>query len=405
MKKVVGEICFGGRLLEDYDIRTMNCIIDMYLNEDVATGNYAFKENSAYRIPAQGTFAELLKHVEGFPETDDYELCNMTPDVTLFGQRNELDKTMRTMQLIELKKNIPDETMMKPEPKMEIMVEKIIEEMPEHGLTKEDINPVVLEQKKGVLYGHHMFALQEMNRHNSLLKRVQDIMGRIKTHMQTGELMTPSLENVYFALVAGRVPEEFIGYSWNHPIGEWIITLKKRIEYIRDWLKAGETKGYWLRALIYPKGLFNALMMYYSQKYEQSVETLSFNFEVTSHTSLSTITEVQSQTAYLYDLYMANAKYNIESGVMEEYNPEEQLKFSGPFKYSKMPIIALSPTNEAKEDRGDFECPVYYLPVKTSKVGELDNMIIKIDCPTDLKSQYWILKEVFMTCIDPALNT
>ncbi len=398
MRKVLSEICLGGRILEEYDLKTLSCMIDMYLTEDAGNGNYAFRENSQYRVPAVGTFPELLKHVEGFSNADDYELCGMTPDVTLAGQKTELENMLKSVQLIELRKNIRLEATAEGD---ETIIRKVIEQLPEHEFRPEEVNPAVMELKKGMYYGHNMFLLQEMERYNSMIIKMQNTTERIEYYLNSGELMPAALEKIYLTLCAGCVPEEFCGYPWTHSIGEWMVTLKKRIEYMRDWLKTGDVKGYWLRALIYPKGLFNAMLMYFAQRYEQKVEALSFTFEVTPYKSMAEVTDPQPQTVYLYDLNLINAKYNTETSALEELTAEEtRVK-----KCTKMPVIAVTPTNEQqKEDRGDYECPVYYLPTKVSKVGRLENLVTRVDCPTELKSQYWILKEVFMSCVDPELN-
>ncbi len=404
-RKVLEEICLGGRLVEEYDSRTLGSLIDMYISEDVTNGNYAFQESSPYRIPAQGTFPELSKFVETLPQTDDYEICAMPADVTLAGQRDEIDSVLRQIQAVDPRKNLAQAGQSATKSaEVDAAIAKLTEEMPELGLIKEDIHPSVTEAKKGLLFGHHMFLLQEMARYNSLIRKIQLTMSRIKFFLQTGELMPAALESVYLALAEGRVPEEFAGYRWNHPLGEWVVTLRKRLDYMRDWLKTGEVKGYWLRALMHPKGLFNALLLYFAQKTNHSVETLSFVQEFTTFKDVSEIVDPQPQTGYIYDLFMTNARYNPDNGVLEEFTNEEQKRFSGPFKYSRMPVIAITPTDQPKEEHGDYACPVYYLPTKVGTVGTLQNLVTKIDCPTDLKSQYWILKEVFITCIDPELN-
>lgn len=405
MRRLLEEICLGGKVIEEFDQKTLGCLIDMYINEDAAIGNYAFKENSGYKIPSLGTFPELLNFVDNLPDGDDYGICNMSTEVTLVGQRAETEKMLLGIQIIDPRKNFHPQEELKVSNEMqrvEDAINKIMQEIPEQGLLKEDINPVITELKKGVLYGHHIFLLQEMNRYNSLIQKIFDTLEKIKGHINKGTLMPQALEKTYYTLAELKVPEEFIGYKWQFSLPGWIISFKKNIEYIREWLKAGETNGYWLRAILYPQGLINSLLLYYSQKYEQNVERLWFASEFTTYNEMSEISDNDPQVSYLYDTYMINAKLNPETSILEEFTDEECKKFSGQNKYWRLPVIALRPNIEQKEEQIGYECPLHYLPTRESKIGTMENMITKIDCPTDLKSQYWILKGVFISCHNPA---
>jgi len=404
LRSLLSTNCIGGRMLEDYDLRTLSALVDVYINEDASLGNYAFSDKSKFKIPKLNTFAELIEDANKLPDTEDYEIFGMSPEVMKIGQNVDFENSLLAVQLIEQKKNPKSAPSKEVDEKMEAIVMKIVNEMPENEFTAGDISPTLNELKKGAPYANNLFLLQEKDRYNSMMGKIQRTMIKLKGCIQTGELMSPSLEKIYEAMAQGRVPEEFIGYNWNHPLGAWIALLKKRLNYMKEWLKTGETKGYWIRALMYPKGLFNALLAGFAQKYEKYVETLSFNFEITGYKDLSEITSPEPQTAYIYDLYMMNAKFNLDTQVLSDLMEPERLACTGSFKYSRMPVIAVRATDEVLENTGDYECPLYFLPTKNGAVGNLENLLTKIEIHTDLSSRYWIMKEVFMSCIDPDLN-
>ena len=405
IQDLVTKIWLGGQITEDYDTRALSCFVSDYLNEEASIGNYApeGKEASKFHVPEYKTLKELITYASELPETDDPRLCDMTSDAILEQQHNELTATLKNIEEIENRKN---EVMIKEQvEESDIVVMKIIEEMPEHELLKEDIHPIILETKKGLLKGLHVYILQEMQRYNSLIKHIQHIVTLIKEHCKKNSLMPATLEKVYMELAAGYVPEEFTGYSWKHPIGEWIITLKMRIEYVRDWLKAGETKGYWLRALINPKGLFNALLVHSAQLYKQGIESLSLVTQITPYKNMGDIVNPDPRASYIYGLYMINAKINEDTNTLDELTAEDEKKCGKDFKYAKMPIVSVIVTSEQKEITENFECPLYYLPKRITKLGSLKNYLRNIECLTSQPMEHWIKKQVLMTCIDPESNS
>lgn len=404
MRKILEEVSLGGKMTEDYDQKSLGCLIETYINEDVAQGNYEFKKISPYKIPSFNSFTDLLTYVEKLPDEDDYIICNMNSDITLFGQRRETDNILISLQCLDPRKNRPPQEKIdvtKEMLRVEEAIRLIMKEIPEQGLLKEDINPIVMEIHKGVLYGVNMFLLQEMNRYNSLIQKIFNSIEKIKDHLNKGTLMPLRLEKIYYSFAGFSAPEELIGYNWHFSLGEWVLSLKKNIEYIQNWLKVGEIDGYWLRAMLYPKGLLNSLLLTFAQKYDFPVEAMRFATEFTSFNEMSEITENNWQTAYIYDMYLNNAKVNTKSHIIQEFTDNECKQFPGKFKYSKLPVIALKPNIEQKEKAEGFECPVYYLPIRQGKIGTFDNLITKIECPTDLKSQYWIMKGVMITCLNP----
>eukprot|EP00826_Nyctotherus_ovalis_P026182 TRINITY_DN2044_c0_g1_i6.p1 TRINITY_DN2044_c0_g1~~TRINITY_DN2044_c0_g1_i6.p1 ORF type:complete len:485 (-),score=126.72 TRINITY_DN2044_c0_g1_i6:113-1567(-) len=403
IQSLVAKVWLGGQITEDYDLQTFSCFVCNHLNEEAARGNYApeNQEASKFHVPGCKTFEELIVYASGLPEVDDYRLCEMSAEASLEEQCNELAVALKGLQRMEDRRNEGAEEV--EDRRTDTVVMKIAEEMPEHGLMKEDINPIILDARKGLLKGLNMYVLQEMKRYNSLIRKIQHIIGELKEH--SAARLPDSLEQLYFTLASGYVPEEFTGYPWSYPVGEWIITFKMRIEYIRDWLKAGEVKGFWLRALMNPKGLFNALLVHSSQRYGQPVESFSLDARVTSYKSMEDVVETDAHAYYLYGLYMVNAKINGDTCTIDELTAEDEKNSTKDFKFAKMPIISVTPRSEQRKETGDFACPLYYLPKRTNKVGPLQNYLTKVECPSSLPANRWIAKQVFITCTDPESNS
>ena len=48
LKYVIGDITYGGRVTDDWDRRTLNAILNNYLNEEALVDNYSFSDSGIY---------------------------------------------------------------------------------------------------------------------------------------------------------------------------------------------------------------------------------------------------------------------------------------------------------------------------------------------------------------------
>lgn len=397
LRHLMGDIWLGGGLEDEYDKEIVGCFVRRHFNDEVTKGNYAFVEDCFYQVPAQSNFEGMAKFIQSQPNEEACVLCGADAVETLLVERSEIEGALEPLKRVEFAKNKKAEITRKTE---ENFVESLFKEIPEVGFTKNDISPVIYEGKNKLPYAHNMFLLQEMSRYNALIERIHSSTAKIAHFLRTGKPMPHSLEVIYASLAVGQVPEEFTGYPWNHPVGEWVRNFKARLEYVLNWLKKGETKTYWLRAFIYPKGLLSSLLIASSQKSGEEIESIALAMQLTPYTKLEDIPEPNPHAYYLNGLYMVNAKYNEETKALDDINEEVK-----GVKCKELPLVLAVATAEEKEKTEAFECPVYYLPKRMSKVGKFENALMKVECPTSAAKDYWIMKQTFISCTNPELNS
>ena len=238
MQTIISEICLGGQLTENYDTNLLFPIVAKYLNKEAEEGDYKFGENSVYGIPKYDTFDELLHHVELLPDCEDFALYGMDEETSLEVQYNELNAELRQLQLMESQETIEKNECEIKGDRVESIIDKLIIDTSKLSINKTIINKAIMTQIKGSLYGHNIYLLEEINRYKSLITLITTTLNEIKYYITSGQLMPPSLERIYFVLDSESVPEEFLGYSWNHPLAEWFNTLKQCVEYIKTWAPA-----------------------------------------------------------------------------------------------------------------------------------------------------------------------
>lgn len=83
---VTGEIIYGGWVTDNHDRKTLNIILDSFINPDVIeTENYKFSYSGIYHTIETDKMEEVLKYVESLPDIDSPEIFGMNEnaDVTV----------------------------------------------------------------------------------------------------------------------------------------------------------------------------------------------------------------------------------------------------------------------------------------------------------------------------------
>ncbi len=260
-------VALGGYNYEDYDQRMINEFMGLYLNEDVTQGDFSFHESGIYKIIKCDSYKEIIDYLVTIPLGDDYALCEMDPSWTLAAQRKEAEDQFKLACKVEKYFVKEPEEDRATTMNMELVMSKIAEALPDKDFNKDDLSQIMQDAMKVNNYGMPIYALQEMNRYNSFFAKARSLMKELRHSLANGQQLTDELSRIYITLEAGLIPEEFIGYSWDHSLAEWLATFTKRIAYIRQWLSTGNINHIWLRAFIYPKGVFNSILLDFAQKH------------------------------------------------------------------------------------------------------------------------------------------
>ena len=100
----------------------------------------------------------------------------------------------------------------------------------------------------------------------------------------------------------------------------------------------------------------------------------------------------------LYESYDSNKSVEVLSN-------SNTNKTHYPFLNKCILIITIVPTTDPNDSIDEYSCPVYVLPRRVNNIVPLNNFLGYIDCPTYIGSQYWIMKDVYISCVDPLTNS
>lgn len=160
---------------------------------------------------------------------------------------------------------------------------------------------------------------QEMERFNRLLSVIHKSLKSLKKAVKGEVVMSEVLEDAYTALLNQKVPTKWrqISYESCKKLSSWVVDLRERVNFIQKWVetvvnevekvlkvpslhsKGGklqepaelkklnvfdtQPRSFWLSAFFFPQGFLTAVLQNQARKMGQSVDSLTFQFEVSKN--------------------------------------------------------------------------------------------------------------------------
>jgi len=202
--------------------------------------------------------------------------------------------------------------------------------------------------------------------------------------------ITPDLEQISDSLQAGTVPDFWsFCYPSLKPLGMWMSDLVARCEQMQAWAATAMPRVFWMSGFTYPTGFLTALLQTSARKNGIPIDTLGWDFGVTTNFEDSAVAQPPKEGAFVKGLFLEGARWDVGPGTLTEPLPMELS--------SNMPFILFKPVeNKKKVTKGVYTCPTYLYPIRT---GTRERPSFMIAC--DLKSgqrdgEFWTKRGVAM---------
>jgi dynein heavy chain len=238
-----------------------------------------------------------------------------------------------------------------------------------------------------------------MERFNRLLRIVSTSLAELKRAIRGEVLMSLELDKMYSSMLNNQVPAlwERYAYPSRKPLASWMADLHQRIAFMREWLRHGQPKSFWLSGFFFPQGFLTGALQTFARKYQVAIDTLNFRFSVLDAMEPADIAEVPEDGVLIHGLFLDGARWDREARLLEDSRIGEL--------NTAMPIIHFMPTVNHTPDPKDYVCPVYKTSVRAgvlSTTGQSTNFVIAVELPSRRAPDYWVLKGAAMLC---QLNT
>ena len=263
---LIGNINYGGRILEDLDLNIIFALLKKYLNSDDNLN--IFKEDSL-------NYAAFKKTIDSFPDIDDPELYGLNENSLVilrssFGKKlvEEMNKGECFNEMNELKSK-------------ESIVLSIMDEI-------KAIIPQLLDLSKSLNKSHDKnFAIslclyEEIEKYNNLINLINKNLEKIRGMIEGKEQNNPEIDEIFNCLYNNKVPVLWkeIGYITSKPLMSWMMELSKKIKFIKEWMSDDNIPGYWLGGFMNQKRLFTSVLQDYSRIMKIPLEKLTFRYKV-----------------------------------------------------------------------------------------------------------------------------
>jgi len=228
--------------------------------------------------------------------------------------------------------------------------------------------------------------VQEIGRYNVLLEEIKTSLFSLERALKGLELITPELERMQQSFTENKVPERWsFAYFSLKPLGSWIKDLCERYEFFTEWVKQGSHFVYWLSAFTYPTAFTTSLQQKYSRKKDMpSIDKLEFEFVPQKDRPIQDYLEGAKDGAFIRGLYLEGAKWDEEKTQLCE--PEVMELFV------ELPVILFKPIlKRSKALPNNYECPVYYYPIRKATVDRESFMFyIDLKMGPDHTQDFWV---------------
>jgi len=392
---VSGQIHYGGRVTDDWDRRTLMCMLRGYFCPDVLVEGYMFANDSPlYYAPPDGDIHSYREYVDELPYTDTVGIFGLHANAKITFEKQESDKMLSTITAIQpsLGGGVSGST---PEETVKALAQKLLADVPTL-LDRADAGEYTFVlNEKGELNSLQIVLLHEMGRFNRLLRTCSSTLTDLGKAIEGLVVMSGELDAMFQSLMKNQVPKlwEKVSYPSLKTLASWMKDLTERVAFFKHWLTIGQPACFPLPAFFFQQGFMTGILQMHARRYQIAIDTLSFSFVIRTEESGEELTEGPTDGVYIDGFFLDGARYDREKQLMADSHHKAM--------YDTMPVIHFVPTENYTRNNADYEAPLYKTSVRAgvlSTTGASSNFIVPVDIPTDKNPDYWVRMGVALLC-------
>ncbi|KAJ6635868.1 Dynein axonemal heavy chain 10 [Pseudolycoriella hygida] len=389
LKYLIGEVMYGGRVIDDFDRRIVNIYMDEYMGDfifDSFQPFHFFKNDTVdYVIPHEAvTKKDFIAAIEELPLANSPEVFGLHPNAEI-GYYTLAVRDMWS-HLIQLQ---PQTGAVEGD----ISHDEFIDNVASDILVKVPKLFEVWRIKKALqmnLTPTGVVLLQELDRFNLLLERLEKTLVLLKKAI-SGEIgMDQTLDNISNSLYNGQLPDDWrkLAPATCMQLGAWMNHLLRRNKQYKFWSASEEPVVMWLSGLHVPESYITALVQTACRKNLWPLDRSTLYTSVTAFENENDVLERQESGCYASGFYLEGARWSIETNCLSRSLPKRLVE--------PLPIMSITPIEAHRLLlQNTFRAPVYTTSQRRNAMGV--GLVFEADLRTESHISHWVLQGVCLT--------
>jgi dynein heavy chain 1 len=370
IRTIIHQSMYGGKIDNDYDMKILESLVNLYFNEKTYDYNYPlFKTSSenqsnVLKVPDKSNNAGYLEWINALPNVESPEWSGLPNNAEKLVRETASNRFITEMNKIQ---GVEDEELggaesagKKTQASWLVIVqekgEKLLKALPLQ------VKPLVANEqsKNDPIF---RFLLREVAVASKLLNKVRDDLQKLILVAKGEGKSTNELRDITKNVFNDTVPKSWQIYATIElNITEWILDFKNRINQLNKITQSPDygRSGLWIGGLIFPEAYLTATRQSVAQELKVSLDELMLSVEL-----VKTITNVDKTSFVLKGLCIEGAEWN--------YDQDKLLMTDSLF--SQLPPFLLKWSVKKNADlKNIFPIPVY---MNTMRKNLLFSVFIK----------------------------
>lgn len=382
---ILTEANYGGKIDNAWEHLKLMTILKDYFNDKVISDpGYEFypTEEHVFGIPRKFEHRDMVKHIEEMiPSAPDSTIYDVHPNAQI--RRGVEDGKWLLADLVltlgRIEEPVTDE-------KEQQLYERVAVLK---GHLEAPFDLVLVKEKFPNDYKQclNMNLLQECIVYNLLLARISKALGDLQDAIDGKMIYTHELKEIAQHISKEEVPIEWqrVSYPTMKPIASYLVDLRERVQWVKQWIDTGTPDSFWLAAFFYPQSFLISGKQNYARQKKLVLSDIRYEHRIGSYDGCQEI------SVFVYGVVIEGARWDLETGRLTEQRDKEIR--------NTVPGIHFIPTVMHDKDvcRKTYRAPVYKTerrsdhPVYNTFSG---NYVTAIDLETDLEPVVWIKRGV-----------
>jgi len=348
------KINYGGRVTDKKDKVLIECMIKIFICEDVVVKgpDYKFSPGGMFYTPAGGSQDDFLNYLRGLPIMTPPEVFGLHANCEITCAESE------SMALLEDVMSLGSSSGgggggggKSPEEVMDELAAELIDQTPKcfDMDSFEDKFPTMYSESRNTV------AKQEATKYNRCLAMLHVQLPLFRRAVKGFVVMTEDLEEVGKGLFMNIVPEKWggVGFLSLKPLTAWYKDLNDRIKFFQRWHDHGHPISFWISGLFFPQAFFTAVMQNFARAHKFAIDRIDFDVEVMDTYKLdgADIPAPPEAGCYMWGMFMEGARWDDTIHAIAPSMPK--------ILFVQMPVVLFKPVLDWKATPGAYPCPVY----------------------------------------------